>query len=168
MKKTITGIVLGLLLLAGQVLAGQAAKARDFNMLLGARWTGTLTYLNFSDGQRFSIPCELVITAVAGRRRAWEFSTEYPKEPQENEKSIFALSADGKTFRDETIVERRKMARGNIRIVTAKEGLDNNKPAFFRYTYLIAKHSFSIKKEVKYLDDPAAAFFERHTYAWTR
>jgi hypothetical protein len=65
------------------------------------------------------------------------------------------------------VVEKTFLPNDILKIVTQKEGMDNDKKAIFRHTYLIGKTSFSIKKEVKY-DEPGAEFFPRNQYSWTR
>jgi hypothetical protein len=76
------------------------------------------------------------------------------------------LSADGRIFDGESVVERTKLPGGVLKIVTTKPGKDNNRDATFRHTYLIGKAAFSIKKEVRI--DGTSEFFERNTYSWTR
>jgi hypothetical protein len=50
--------------------------------------------------------------------------------------------------------------------VTEKSGMDNNKEALFRFTYVISANSFSIKKEVRYVG--AEEYIERNQYDWKR
>ncbi|MEP6705268.1 MAG: hypothetical protein ABJB34_10735, partial [Acidobacteriota bacterium] len=83
-----------------------------------------------------------------------------------NKKSIVKISKDGKTFDEETVVERINLPNKTLRIVTTNNGTDNDKPAVFRHTYLLSKQSFSIKKEVKY--EGTNEFFERNEYSWIR
>lgn len=143
-------------------------KAKDLQPLVGGQWTGTLTYLDYGRNKKVSIPANLTVTAAASAddKLAWIFEYQYPDEPKENNKETVTLSRDGKIFDGETVVERKKLDGGTLKIVTEKAGTDNDKKSLFRYTYLISKTSFSIKKEVRHDGEPE--FFERNQYSWKR
>ncbi|MEO6590414.1 MAG: hypothetical protein ABIP06_14035 [Pyrinomonadaceae bacterium] len=81
-------------------------------------------------------------------------------------KENVALGKDGKIFDGATVIERTSLADKTLRIVTEKSGPDNDQKALFRFTYLLNKTSFSIKKEVKY--DGTTDFFVRNEYSWKR
>jgi len=53
-----------------------------------------------------------------------------------------------------------------LTFVTVKSGMDNNKKALFRFTYMISPKSFSIKKEVRY--EVMQEYLERNQYNWKR
>ena len=148
-------------------LAFQAAsiKPADLDRLTGDQWTGTLTYVDYQSGKRTPIPSTLRVKRADGDAAAWLFEYGYPKEPQANGAKTAKLSADGSTFDDEKVVERAETPAG-LKLVTEKPGTDNNKPALFRYTWLVGERSLSIRKEVRY--DGAAEFFERNEYRWSR
>lgn len=141
-------------------------ERKDLHRLTGAPWTGTLTYLDYRSNRPVSIPSALIVTPVAGNRLAWVFEYRYPDEPQENSRDTVALSKDRKTLDGERVVERTRLGRDSVRIVTEKPGPDNDQPALFRFTYLIGARSFSVQKAVRPEGKPA--FFERNRYAWTR
>ena len=63
-------------------------------------------------------------------------------------------------------MERINLPNKTLKIVTMNNGMDNDKQAVIRHTYLINKKSFSIKKEVKY--EGTQEFFERNEYSLTR
>jgi hypothetical protein len=144
---------------------GQAASvsADDLKPLAGA-WTGTLTYLGYGSGKKTSIRSDVKVTG--DEPGAWTFEYIYPDEPKANGKSVVKLSSDGRTFNDQEVAEAKKLPDGTIRIVTTKPGTDNNRPALFRYTYIVGKSAFSISKEVRL--EGSETFFERNTYSWTR
>jgi hypothetical protein len=141
-------------------------KADDFQRLAGAQWTGALTYLDYSKNKKVSIPSRLTVTRSATDKLSWVFDYEYPDEPQANEKENVAIGKDGKTINDTTMVERTILADKTLKIVTEKAGIDNDRRALFRYTYLIGAQSFSLKKEVRY--EGVGEFFERNEYSWKR
>ena len=76
------------------------------------------------------------------------------------------LSKDGTTIDGERVIERTNLAGKTLKIVTEKNGPDNDKKALFRFTYLLSKTNFSIKKEVK--DEDATEFFVRNEFSWKR
>ena len=65
-----------------------------------------------------------------------------------NGSSEAALSEEGKKFNGGTIVEtRRTTNRGMLLVVTTKPGSDNDRKALFRYSYMIGRNYFAIKKK---------------------
>jgi len=141
-------------------------KSDDFKRLTNGHWKGKLTYQDYRSNKKVSIPSNLTVTESSEDKLSWIFEYEYPDEPKANKKSIVKIRKDGKTLDDETVVERTKLPNETLKIVTTKNGMDNNKPAVFRYIYLINKKTFSIKKEVKY--EGTQEFFERNEYSWNR
>ena len=164
--------VLGLVLLAASAFVGLAQQqspkvsAEDLRRLTGARWTGTLTYLDYRANRQVSIPSNLTVTQAAGDETSWVFEYEYPDEPKANGKRSLKLSDDGAVFDGETVVERASLDGGGFRLVTVKRGKDNEKEALFRFTYTLEGSTFNIKKEVR--AEGAAEFFERNRYSWKR
>ena len=139
-------------------------EATDLDRLTGARWSGTLTYLDYRKNTKTSIPSELVVTRDA--EASWTFEYLYPREPHANGKKIVALAEQGRTLAGEVVVERAALSDGTVRIVTESDGSDNDRPARFRHTYLLGASSLSIKKEVR--GAGVADFFQRNEYSWTR
>ncbi len=141
-------------------------KSSDFKLLTAGQWKGKLTYQDYRSNKKVSILSNLTVTESNENKLSWIFEYEYPDEPKANKKSIVKISKDGKTFDEETVVERINLPNKTLRIVTTNNGTDNDKPAVFRHTYLLSKQSFSIKKEVKY--EGTNEFFERNEYSWIR
>lgn len=141
-------------------------KADDFQRVAGAEWTGTLAYLDYGKNKKVSIPSKLIVTRSATDKQSWVFAYQYPDEPQANSKETVAIGKDGRTINETTVVERTTLADKTLKIVTEKAGLDNDKRALFRFTYLMGAKSFSLKKEVRY--EGASEFFERNEYSWKR
>lgn len=166
MKKIIS---IWLIALSLSVFAfGQAPKVKikDLQNLTGAQWTGTLSYLDYQKNTKVSIPSNLTVTQSKDDKSSWIFEYQYPDEPKANSKENIALSKDGKIFDGETVIERTSLADKTLKIVTEKSGPDNDKKALFRFTYLLNKTSFSIKKEVKY--EGTTDLFVRNEYSWKR
>jgi hypothetical protein len=147
-------------------LKSPKVKPGDFKPLSGEQWKGKLTYQDYRSNKKVSILSNLTVAKSKDDELSWVFEYEYPDEPKANEKSIVKISKDGKSIDNETVIERTKLPNETLKIVTTRNGTDNDKPAVFRYTYLINKKSFSIKKEVKY--EEAQEFFERNEYKWSR
>lgn len=141
-------------------------KSKDLQLVAGAQWTGTLTYLDYGKNKKVSIGSNLIVTQSADDKRAWIFDYQYPKEPKANSRETVTISRNGKTIDGETIIGRKKLDDGTLEIITEKTGEDDDKKSLFRFTYLIGKKSFSIKKEVKY--DGTTEFFVRNEYSWKR
>jgi hypothetical protein len=155
-----------LLFYAGASAQNASLKPDDLKVLEGAEWTGSLTYRDYSSDKQVEIKSNVLITRSKSDPNAWLWDFRYPLEPKANSIGEVRLSTDGKTFRDEMVVERLKLPDGGLKIVTIKPGQDNNKEATFRYTYMIGPKAFSIRKEVKTND--AEGYFERNSYKWTR
>ena len=89
--------VLVFIILVASAVAGQAppraakVSAEDLRRLAGARWTGTLTYLDYGSGKKVSIPSNLTVTQAEGDESAWVFEYEYPEEPKANGPKFLSL-----------------------------------------------------------------------------
>ena len=147
---------------------GQSAKVKtkDFQPLTGAQWTGNLIYLDYGTKKQISIPSNLTITQSKEDKNLWIFEYQYPDEPKANSRDEVKISENGRMFEGGKIVEKIKLPDKTLKIITEKTGTDNDKDSSFRFTYLIGKNKFSIKKEVKYND--AKDFFVRNEYSWKR
>jgi len=141
-------------------------RVKDLQLLTGNQWTGTLTYLDYRTNKKVSIASNLLVSRSNGDKLSWVFEYQYPDEPKANGKEIVTISKDGGIINGEKVVERVKLAGNTLRIVTEKNGSDNDKKALFRFTYLIGPKSFSIKKDVRY--EGAEAFIERNQFSWRR
>jgi hypothetical protein len=138
----------------------------DFQILTGDKWTGTLSYLDYGNGQKTSIASTLSVKQSADDKLKWVFDYQYPDEPKASQKRDVILSADGGMIDGDKVVEKQYLPDGTLKFVTEKDGRDNNKPALLRNTYSISSTNFSIKKEVKM--EGEKVFFERNEYRWKR
>ena len=141
-----------------------AISPSDLRSIEG-KWSGTLTYLDYSSNKPVAIASELTISRVQGMD-AWLFEHIYPKEPKANSRAEIKLSGDGRYFDGEEVIGRTLNASGLLVITTMKKGMDNGRSATFRRTFTVSADSLSIKKEVKI--DGTDTYFERNTYTWTR
>lgn len=141
-------------------------SAGDLRGLTGARWAGTLTYLDYRSNRRVSIPSKPTVTQAEGDETAWVFEYEYPDEPEANGRQTLKVGDGGALFDGGAVVERTSLDGGGFRLVAEKRGRDNDRDALFRFTYTLDRATFSIKKEVR--PEGAAGFFERNAYSWKR
>ncbi len=165
-----SGIVSAIMIAAS--LFGQAAanpprlEPGDLTRLTGAQWKGTLTYLDYGRNKKVSIPSNLTVTGPGADALSWTFDYQYPDEPKANSKDAVVVGGGGTIIDGERVAERTTAPDGTLKLVTEKQGTDNDKPSLFRFTYLIGAKTFSIRKEVRY--EGAAEFFERNEYSWRR
>lgn len=146
-----------------------AVTPADIDRLTGAPWKGTLEYLDYTSQKQVTIKSTLAVRRLPAQSdgtTAWSMAVGYTDEPDANSGETATLSADGRTFRGEVVQERSVDAAGTLRIVTEQDGPDDNRPARFRFVYLIAPTTVSIQKLVRFA--PTEAFFERHIYRWSR
>ena len=166
MKPLILALLLGSQIF-GLVSAKEAKiKRDDLEILTGAQWSGTLTYLDYRSKKKVSIPANLTVRPNGEDKWSWVFEYEYPDEPQANSREIVRLSKDGRSMNGEVVLERMSLPDNTIRFVTEKKGEDNNRSASIRFTYSLNAKSFSIRKEVRYENEDQ--FFERNGFDWKR
>lgn len=160
-------LLLAVIVSSALVAFGQPARveANDIKVLEGPRWTGSLSYLDYSSNKTTSIASDLIVERLPDNERGWKFDFKYPNEPRADSSSFVTIAPDGTSFNGQRVISRLRDANG-LTIVTESEGTDNNKKAMFRFTYSLTGSTFSIKKEVK--TEGSNEFFERNVYIWTR
>jgi hypothetical protein len=149
--------------------AGTAVTAADIDLLTGAPWNGTLTYLDYTSHQQTTIKSSLSVTRLPPRPDsafAWDMRVGYADEPQANSGETAVLTRDGRVFRDGAVLERTLLPDGSVRVVTEQDGEDDHRNARFRFVYLLGREQSSIQKLVRFT--PQEAFFERHVFRWSR
>jgi hypothetical protein len=167
MKLLCTTVIIFLAASFGALAQTNSVTTEDLKVLEGGRWSGSLTYQDYRSGKSTQIKSDVIINRKPGDANAWIFTYEYPDEPKANSSSEVAITEGGKGFNGGAIVETRRNAKdGTLTIVTTKPGTDNDRRALFRYSYLIAHGTFSIKKEVQL--DGSTEWFTRNEYAWSR
>ncbi len=151
MKKMILfGIVFFSLLSSYNSSAQTTISSSDFKSLIGS-WSGTLTYLNYSDGTPFSMPVELKIVQIEETNK-FTFYFSFPDEPQANSEETFSISDSGNMLNGEPVISKRLLEDGNLEIVTESTGNDDELPATIRQTYIIGADDFITKKDVLFED----------------
>jgi len=133
----------------------------DLNILTGKKWSGKLTYLDYKSNKEVSIPAEITIEKTEDAD-AFIFTNEYPDEPKANGSETIRIEDNGKLFGNETVTLKISDEEGSLKIVTERDGMDDDKPALIRHTYFISKTKFTIQKDVNFRD--GNNFLKRHIY----
>ncbi len=137
----------------------------DLSLLTGKKWTGKLTYLDYSSKDLVSIPAEVTVLNTEDSD-AFIFINEYPDEPKANNTDTVRIEENGKKFGNETVTERITETGGILKIITSEDGMDNDKPAVIRHTYIISRTGYTIIKDVRY--EGESNFINRNTYLFER
>lgn len=127
-----------------------SVSVKDFKPAFG-KWKGTLTYLDYTSGKPYTMPCNITLSPVNANPQQLVLAYEYPDEPKANGNDTLVISRDGKMIDDEMVVVKEKKA-GLLRVITEKSGVDGNenRKALIRHIFETGKKSFSIRKEVKF------------------
>jgi len=150
MKKMIFfGVVFFSLLISYNSSAQTTISSADFKPLFGS-WSGTLTYINYSDGTPFSMPVGLSIVQTEETNN-FTFYFSFPDEPQANSEEIVSISGDGTLLNGEPVISKRLLEDGNLEVVTESMGRDANKPATIRHTYIIGGDVFVTREDVQFV-----------------
>lgn len=161
--KTLTFLLLTLVF--APAAFSQVLTDKELAVLEGEKWTGTLTYLDYSSNKKTSIKSNVTISRNPTAVNVWTFDYDYPDEPKANSTALIKLEDGGRKFSDAKIVD--KIISGETLVVSAvKDGTDNKRKAVFRFIYTITPKTFSIRKDVQY--EGKTEWFERNTYSWTR
>ena len=125
-------------------------SVKDFKPAFG-KWTGTITYLDYTSGKPFTMPANVSINKNKKDAKQLILAFEYPKEPQANGNDTLIISADGSMIDNAKLVSKEDQ-NGIMQIITEESGIDgnDNKKALIRYIYRISKSSFIKRKEVKF------------------
>jgi len=149
MKKMILlSAVLFSLLSSNTSSAQTTISSAEFKPAVGS-WSGTLTYIDYSDGTTFSMPVELRIVQIEETNK-FTFYFSFPNEPQANSEETFSISDGGTMLNGEPVTSKRLLEDGNLQIVTELTGTDDDLPANIRQTYIIGAEVFVTRKDVKF------------------
>ncbi len=138
----------------------------DLDLIAGAAWHGTLTYLDYKKNRPVSIPSSLMLTRMPGDPPRWEQRVGYDDEPHKNEAATLTLAADGRALDAERVTSREVEPDGTIRLTTETSGEDDHRPALIRHVWRLTATRASLQKLVRF--EGTTELFERHRYEWTR
>jgi hypothetical protein len=158
MKTTKVRLIFVTILFSSSVIMAQTKlnpeknviEISDIQNLIGD-WEGTLTYIDYTSNNPFSMPSALEIKSRKKNRKLILYY-KYKNEPKANSKSKFKISKDGSELNGKSIISRLKKTEGNIQIITEYSGKDgnDNKNAKIRNIYIIGVEKFVMRKEVQF------------------
>lgn len=129
----------------------QVIKMDDLKFLVND-WKGTLTYVDYKSGKPYTMPANMSFKKLSDNELLAQHI--YPNEPKANSVDTFAIGKLGKIFNENKIIKVVHLLNNGIEITTqvkSKDGNDN-KPALLKHIYTITEHTFTNRKEVKFLD----------------
>jgi hypothetical protein len=138
--------------------------ATDLDSLVGKKWEGKLTYLDYTSKKPTTILSNVSVERVKEKTDTWRIALSYPKEPGANSSEEVAILKGGTMLNDEKVVGRLVAKSGAIKVTSERAGNDDNKPATIHYVYLFEKGKFSIQKLVRF--EGESKFIERNIYRW--
>lgn len=142
----------------------RSLEPADLDLLTGAPWSGTLTYLDYTTGKPTTIASTLTVRRIAADLPTWELRVGYPKEPGAD--SVQTIVLKNNTIGNESILSRRTLPDGGIEFITSAPGTDDNKPATFRFVHRLTPTIYSRTKLVTFVGQSTE--LQRHIYSWSR
>tara|TARA_R110002074_G_scaffold161739_9_gene320005 strand:- start:4502 stop:4996 length:495 start_codon:yes stop_codon:yes gene_type:complete len=133
----------------------------DFEVLDKTSWEGTLMYKDYSSGKKVILETKMQIEVHKNKITTL---IQFPKEPKANSKNVIKIRKGGTFLGSEKIIKKEVLEDGSIKIITSYKGKDNYKEAKMFNIYLFSSSSFSIQKEVKYLDSTEKFIRNKQTY----
>ncbi|WP_157957300.1 hypothetical protein [Winogradskyella tangerina] len=158
--KTLFTIVL--LCIGSMISAQDTIKISDFESINNTSWKGTLTYTDYQTGKltdveatmQFKIENDKIITQV-----------QYTYEPSKNYKGTVKIRKNGTYFGNEKVVSFTE-DNGMKTLVTTYTGKDDNRKADMILTHKLTDSTYSVTKEVVYLDTKERLI--RNTYNYKK
>ena len=159
MKTLFTIIVLAFGLI---VQAQDTIKLSDFESLNNTSWKGTLTYTDYQTGKltdvdatmQFKIEDDKIITNV-----------QYTYEPSKNYKGSIKIKKKGTYFGNEKVLSFTNV-NGTKTLVTTYRGKDDVRKADMYLTHVMTDSTYSVTKEVVYVDTEERLI--RNTYNYIK
>lgn len=143
----------------------QSLSHAHLQPLLGS-WRGELMYMDYSTGAETHIPADLIVEVLDERR--WLVGFGYADEPHANQRDTMLLSTDGTTLDGMQVMSVQQPATDSLILVLEETADDNNAPTRIRKTWTIGRTTCTLRKEVRPVATPTAAFTLRHEYRFKR
>jgi hypothetical protein len=145
------------------------AQKKNTNFLLSTlsssrgHWKGTLTYLDYSSTNSYTIPAEIDIS-FTNNKEGFIRAYSYPNEPNENSTDTTYTKQSGKYFGKEKVTRFIKSNSKDFILITEFNDVDGNdkKPATIRHKYQLEGNSFIIRMDVKFKG--TKNWINRHEY----
>ena len=146
-------------------MAGQTQVSQDdFKVLLG-KWTGNLTYIDYSSNEPYSMPANVNVSEGKNENQ-FILENEYPNEPKANGKGKINLSKSGEAINGSPVVSRKELSTGDLEVTTESSGKDNNQKALIRIIYVLGESNFVMRKEVKF--EGSETWMQRNEFKYNR
>ena len=165
MKKTLSIVIIIFALLFSIKNYSQNIVTKDDLQILHGKWTGTLTYIDYSSNKPYTMPANLIVEQGKNENQILLFNN-YPNEPKANSKDKIKISKNGELLDNKKVKSKEKLADNQIQIITEYSGKDNKKKALIRNIYIIGEKQFVIRKEVKF--NNSEEWIVRNKYSYNR
>ena len=165
MKKTVSIVIIIFALLFSIKNYSQNIVTKDDLQILHGKWTGTLTYIDYSSNKPYTMPANLIVEQGKNENQILLFNN-YPNEPKANSKDKIKISKNGELLDNKRVKSKEKLADNQIQIITEYSGKDNKKKALIRNIYIIGEKQFVIRKEVKF--NNSEEWIVRNKYSYNR
>ncbi|WP_422104137.1 hypothetical protein [Winogradskyella sp.] len=159
MRTLLTTLMLSIGLM---IHAQDTIKLSDFESMNNINWKGTLTYKDYQSGKltdvdatmQFKIDGDKIVTQV-----------QYTYEPNKNYKGSIKIKKNGTYFGNEKVLSFSE-DNGTKILVTTYRGKDDNRKADMYLTHTMTDSTYSVSKEVVYLDTKERLL--RNTYNYIK
>ena len=152
------------LLFITHVHAQNSVSPDDLRILIGD-WTGSLTYVDYSSGQPFTMPANVKVEQGKNENQFILFYA-YPKEPKANSKEKVTISNKGSKINGNDLISSKSLNKDETQFTTESPGKDNNKKALIRNIYVVGEERFLIHKEVKF--EGSEEWLKRNEFSFKR
>ena len=136
----------------------------DLKTIVGS-WEGSITYLDYRTNKPFTMAANLIVQKGKDENNL-VLNNLYPNEPKANNSDKIKATKNGTFLNRHLVTTREELDNGQIQIQTEHKGKDDNKKALMRYTYLISKNLFLIRKEVQF--DEVGGWIKRSEFSYKR
>ena len=146
------------------VMSSEKITPQDLQILIG-EWTGSLTYIDYSSNQPYTMPANLNVKQGKNENQLLLFNI-YPNEPKANSKDKLILSKDGLALNKKNVRSKERLTNGSLQITTEYMGNDNKKKALIRNIYLLGENQFIMRKEVQFIN--TSEWLKRNEFNYKR
>ena len=158
MKTLFTTVAL--LLTVITITAQNTISLSDFKRINNTSWKGELTYKDYQSGKQETIPCTMQLKIEKDKII---FNQQYTYESNKNNKSTVKIKKNGRYFGNEEVISLTK-ENGKETLVTRYSGKDNGKKANMYVTRVLTDTTYTVTKEVVYLDSDERFIRNRYNY----
>lgn len=142
--------------------AQDTLQLSDFEILNNTNWKGQLTYKDYQSGKQTSIDATMQIEIKDDKIVS---TMQYTYEPHKNNRSSVKIKKKGTYFGNEKVINNR-LENGVRTFVTMYQGKDNGKKATMYITRVFFEDSYTVTKEVQYLNTEER--FVRNRYQFNK